>query len=153
MILQRTSVPALRCPFDGHRSIQPAVEAVIGPYGLAGAARSLTPKTLNLIGLAMMEVLHSVLEHCGDQPASVGACVELWIEPKLAVIAVAHAGPALPGWLLANWDRGEEPALDETPAGTGWGWLLVREALDSVGAVRSGRRCGGRRLLFLEKRL
>jgi hypothetical protein len=149
MILQRTSAPALRCPFDGPRSIAPAVEAVIGPRGLAGIARPLSPGTLDMLGLAAMEVLHTVLEHCGGQRAASGASVELWIEPRLAVLVVRHAGPALPGWLIANWDRGEEPALHDTPCDCGWGWLLVREALDGVGTARAG----GRHLLFLEKRL
>jgi hypothetical protein len=148
MILQRTSAPLLRCPFDGSRSIAPAVEAVIGPRGLGGIARRLTPRTLDLIGVATLEVLHTVIEHCGDQRAC-GASVELWIEPRLAVIVVGYAGAALPGWQIANWDRGEEPTLHDTPPGCGWGWLLVREALDGV----SAGRCGGRRLLFLEKRL
>ncbi len=147
MILQRISAPALRCLFDGPRSIAPAVEAVIGPRGLAGVACPLTPKTLDLVGLAVMEVLHTVLEHSGDQRAAGGASVELWIEPKLAVVVVDFIGPGLPDWLVANWDRGEEPALLDASAG--WGWLLVREALDGVSAVRLGNR----RLLFLEKRL
>jgi hypothetical protein len=146
-ILQQISAPALRCVFDSPRSIAPAVEAVLGPRGLAGRARSLTPKTLDMVGLATMEVLHTVLEHCGDQRAAGGASVELWVEPGLAVLVVGHAGPALPDWLIANWDRGEEPGVPD--ASTGWGWLLVREALDGV----SAGRCGDRRLLFLEKRL
>lgn len=146
MILQRTSAPALCCAFDSPRSIAPAVEAVIGPRGLAGIAGAPTPKTLDLVGLATMEILHSVLDHCGDQH---GATVELWIEPELAVVVVRHCGPALPDWLLVNWDRGEEPALLDTPVGSGWGWLLVREALDGVSASRSGNR----RMLLLEKRL
>jgi hypothetical protein len=147
MILQRIDAPALSCVFAGTRSIAPAVEAVIGPRGLAGLARSLTPRTLDMVGLASMEVLHTVLEMCGDQGAAGGASVELWIEPRLAVIVVGYAGPRLPDGLIANWDRGGEPAVLD--ASSGWGWLLVREAFDGVGAGR----CGDRRLLFLEKRL
>jgi hypothetical protein len=55
----------------------------------------------------------------------------------------------LPGWLIANWDRVDGPALNETPPGNHWGWLLVREALDGV----SDAEIQGQRLIFLEKRL
>ena len=150
MILQRISVPAMRCVVDGPRGIGPAVGAMIGPGGLAGV-RSLTPRTLDLLGLAAMEVLHTLLEHgcdrVGGRAGSGGISVELWLEPQLAVVAIGHAGPPLPDWLLANWDRSEEPALPD--ASSGWGWLLVREALDGVSAGGSDNR----RLLFLEKRL
>ena len=149
MILQHNAAPALRCVFDSPRGIAPAVESVLA--GLFGRARSLTPKTVDMIGLAATEVLHTVLEHCGRQRTAGGAPVELslelWVEPELAVLVIGHAGPALPEWLISNWDRGEEPALLDAPGG--WGWLLVREALDGV----STGRCGDRRLLFLEKRL
>ena len=147
MSLQHTAAPALRCGFHDAGGIAPAVEAVLGPRGLGGRARSLTPKTLELIGLATMEVLHSVLDHCVDQRAGRGVSLELWVEPRLAVLVVSHAGPAIPDWLIANWDRGEEPAVPDAPAG--WGWLLVREALDGVSASRRGHRP----LLLLEKRL
>ena len=150
MMLRQVWAPALGCRIDGPRGIAPAVDAVIGPRGLGGLdgiGQPLTPRTLDLVGLATLEVLHSVLERCGDRAA--GASVELWIEPQLAVLVVGYTGPALPDWLLANWDRNSEPALDDTPAGCGWGWLLVREALDGVGFSR----CGARRLLLLEKRL
>ncbi len=130
--LQRSSGPALRCVFHGPRGVEPAVAAVIGPRGLAGLARG------NDGGL---------LEHCPGQATSGGVSLELWVEPKLAVLVVCHAGPALPEWLIANWDRGEEPAVLDAPSG--WGWLLVREALDGVSAAASGDR----QLLLLEKRL
>ena len=162
MILQRISAPAMRCVVGGPRGIGPAVGAMIGPGGLAGI-RSLTPRTLDLLGLAAMEVLHTLVEdgcegggdrvggrvgdRIGDRVGSGGISVELWLEPRLAVIAIGHAGPPLPDWLLANWDRGEEPALPD--ASGGWGWLLVREALDGVSAGGTDNR----RLLFLEKRL
>ena len=145
-ILDRTSAPALRCVIDGPRAIAPAVEAVIGPRGMGGLARSLTPKTLDMIGLAAMEVLHTVLEHRGCQGPAGGVLVELWVQPALAVLVVDHAGPSLPGWLIANWDRGDEPAALDASS---WGWLMVREALDGVGTARRGDR----RLILLEKRL
>lgn len=146
MIPQRIATPALRCLVDGPRSIAPAVEAVIGARGLAGRAPSLTPKTLDMIGLAVMEALHTVLEHRGDQRRGRGVSVELWVEPTLAVMVVDHPGPALPDGLVANWDRGDEPAVLD---GLSWGWLLVREALDGVSTASRGDR----QLLFLEKRL
>lgn len=149
MILQRTLAPTVQCPVESHRSIVPAVEAMIGREGLAGAAKGITPGILDMVGLAVMEVLHTLLERCGEQRPGDGPTVELWIEPRLAVIAVSWTGPALPDWLLARWDRGDETAMFEAPPGSSWGWLLVREALDSVTTARRG----GRRLLLLEKRL
>ena len=149
MILLRGTAPVLSLGFEGAGSIAPAVEALIGPRGLAGIVRPATPRTLDLIGLAIMEVLHSVVEISGDQRGRAGTSVTLWTEPKLAVVAVRFAGLPLPEWLLANWDRGEEPAVAETPRGYGWGWLLVREALDAVSVTRAGNR----NILFLEKRL
>jgi hypothetical protein len=149
MILLRRSDPLLDLPFAGAGSIAPAVEALIGRRGLAGIASPPTPRMLDLVGLAAMEVLHTVVELAGDQRGAAGASVALWTEPALAVIVVRFAGPPLPEWLLANWDRGEEPAVVETPCGCGWGWLLVREALDAVSATRAGSR----NLLYLEKRL
>jgi hypothetical protein len=148
VILLRRSAPLLELPFAGARGIPSAVEALIGPRGLGAAIRPATPKTLDLVGLAMMEVLHSIVECSGERRGGPAGSVALWTEPELAVIVVRFAGPPLPGWLVANWDRGEEPTSPEAPRGCGgWGWLLVREALDGVSAVRSGNR----NLLFLER--
>lgn len=149
MILLHQSAPVLRLPFEGAHSIAPVVEALIGVRGLAGISRPPTPRTLDLVGLAAMEVLHTVLEFSGDQRGAADASVALWSEPALAIAVVRYAGPTLPDWLLTNWDRGAEPAVLDAPRGCGWGWLLVREALDGVSATRSGSR----NLLFLEKRL
>ena len=149
MMLLRRPRPVLSVPFVGTRSIAPAVEALIGPRGLGGIGRAPTPRTLELVGLAVMEVLHSIVELSGKGRGLANASVVLWAEPALAIIVVRFAGPALPERLLTNWDRGEEPMLPEAAEGEGWGWLLVREALDAVGAARAS----GRNLLFLEKRL
>jgi hypothetical protein len=146
LILLRRSAPLLDMPFEGAQGIPPAVEALIGPRGLAGAIRQATPRTLDLVGLAVMEVLHTIVEHLGERRGLSGS-VALWTEPRLAIIAVSWAGPALPDWMLANWDRGEEPASLEAPLGSGWGWLLVREAVDGVSAMRSGSR----NILYLER--
>ena len=98
------------------------------------------------MSLAVLEVLHSIVELSGKGRGLANASVVLWAEPALAIIVVRFAGPALPERLLTNWDRGEEPMLPEAAEGEGWGWLLVREALDAVGAARAN----GRNLLFLE---
>lgn len=147
MILLRRSAPLLQLPFEGAQGIPPAVEALIGPRGLARAIRQATPRTLDLVGLAVMEVLHTIVELTGERRGVPSGSIALWTEPRLAVIAVSWAGPPLPDRLLASWDRGEEPASAEAPLGGGWGWLLVREAVDGVGAMRSGNR----NMLFLER--
>ncbi len=148
MILLRRSAPLLQLPFEGAQGIPSAVETLIGPKGLAGAIRPATPRTLDLLGLAVMEVLHTIVEVSGDPGGRLSGSVALWTEPRLAMIVVRFAGRPLPDRLLADWDRGAEPASPEAPLGCdGWGWLLVREALDGVGAVRSGNR----NLLFLER--
>ncbi len=147
MILLRRSAPLLEVPFDGAHSIPDAVEALIGPRGLAGAIRQATPRTLDLVGLAVMEVLHTIVEHAAHRRGGSSGTAALWTEPRLAMIAVSFAGPPLPAALLSSWDRGQEPEGQGTSGDCGWGWLLVREALDGVSAVRTANR----NLLFLER--
>lgn len=143
-----TISPVLGAAFGDAREVHAVVEAITGPRGLSGLGQPPAPKALELIRLALAEVLNSVLDISGTQAPGEGA-VELWVEPTLVVIAVRFGGPALPDWMVANWDRGEPPAMLAPPGDSGWRWLLVREAMDSVSqaAARQGNR------LFLEKRL
>lgn len=103
---------------------------------------------LSAIGLALGEVLATVLDFCGPQHRLRGA-VGLWVEPTLAIVSVRFAGPPLPDWLLTNWDRGEPPAVIALPSAVGWGWLLVREAIEGVAQLRTRRG----NVLLLERRL
>ena len=50
---------------------------------------------------------------------------------------------------LMNWDRGQEPSVLAPSSDIGWGWLLVREALDSVSHTWNGSQ----QILFLERRI
>ena len=107
-----------------------------------------SPEAAELLGLALNEVLHSIVEFCGVQRGDFDAGVELWAHRKLVILSVHFQGRDLPEWLATNWDRGQEPAVLAPPQDLGWGWLLVREALDSVHHTRTDQR----QTLFLEKR-
>ena len=143
-----TISPVLDAALGDARDIAGAVRAVTGPRGLAGMARRPAPKALELMTMALTEVLQTILDFSGAQDPDCAA-VGLWVEPTLLVIAVRFAGPPLPDWLIANWDRGEPPAVLAPPGDSGWRWLVVREAFDSAGQQRARRG----NLLFLEKRL
>lgn len=149
-MLQQSTVPLARVPLSGAHGIPQAVREMTGPRGLARTPRPPAPKALEKVGVAVDEVLSTIVSCCGEQdPARAG--VELWVEPELAVIAVRFAGAPLPGWLLANWDRGEEPTVltPPTDSGWGWGWPAVREAVESVSLVP----VPDGQMLLLEKRL
>ena len=94
-------------------------------------------------------MLHSIHEFAGEQTEADDSRVELWVESTLLIITVGFRGMALPNWLLTNWDRCREPAVLTPPSECGWGWLLVREALDSV----SHSWVGSQQILFLERRI
>ncbi|MFK7944012.1 MAG: hypothetical protein AB8B85_14010, partial [Paracoccaceae bacterium] len=142
--------PALACGLKGGpRDISATIELVLGSDGIAGLSRLRTPETVELIGLALNEVLHSVHEFSGEQTEADESRVELWLEPTILIVTVCFRGKSLPDWLLANWDRCREPAVLTPPGECGWGWLLVREALDSVTHSWSGSQ----QILFLERRL
>jgi len=85
----------------------------------------------------------------GEQTEADASAVELWADATLVIVCVRFRGAPLPDWLLANWDRAHEPAVLAPGTDSGWGWLLVREALDAVSHAWRGRE----QLLFLEKRL
>ncbi|MEM1300401.1 MAG: hypothetical protein AAGH68_14100 [Pseudomonadota bacterium] len=142
--------PSLACSLrGGPRDISSTVETMLGPEGIAGRTSFSTPETVELLGLALNEVLHSVHEFSGEQTDADDSRVELWVEKTLLILTVSFRGMALPEWLLTNWDRCREPAVLTPPGECGWGWLLVREALDSV----SHSWVNGRQVLFLERRL
>ena len=106
------------------------------------------PEAVELLGLALNEVLHTVVEFAGVQQPGHHSGVELWVDKALVILSVQFQGRDLPEWLTISWDRRQEPAVLAPPHDLGWGWLLVREALDSV----QHTRVGNRQTLFLEKR-
>ena len=141
--------PVMARPLDGGNVAIPAiVEEILAHRGIWNDVQA-TPKLLELLGLALNEVLHTIVEFSGLQDAEKGAQVELWLEPSLVIVSIRFSGRDLPDWLLTNWDRGQEPAVLAPPHDLGWGWLLVREALDSVNYQRSATH----QILFLEKRV
>lgn len=133
----------------GPSSIPGIVDDVLGPLAWSCIPAPPTRETVEALGLALMEVLHSIVETAGGQSESDGSSVDLWIEPTLIIICVRFRGLPLPDWLVTNWNRAEEPAVLAPATECGWGWLLVREALD---AVSHDWHCG-EQLLFLEKRI
>lgn len=142
--------PVLSCRLVGGPSaISSIVDDVLSPQGLAGIPTGPTPEMLEILGLALNEVLHSITEISGRQTEGDAASVDLWVEKTLVIICVRFRGAPMPGWLLTNWDRAQEPATLAPSIECGWGWLLVREALDSVSHCWRGSE----QLLFLEKRI
>lgn len=141
--------PVLACRFEGGNAEIPAmVDELLSQRQAWCAARRSTPDTLELLGLALGEVLHTIVEFSGNQGRDANSGIELWIEESLVILSVHFSGRELPDWLLRNWDRAQEPAVLAPPQDIGWGWLLVREALDNVCASRVGNK----QILFLEKR-
>ncbi|MEM7056113.1 MAG: hypothetical protein AAF557_00865 [Pseudomonadota bacterium] len=150
MVEHTEIAPVLSCRFvGGAGDIPKLVEDLLGAGGLAGLPSLPTPETLEILGLALNEVLHSITEISGRQTVGDASSVELWVEETLVILCVRFRGAPLPDWLLQNWDRAQEPAVLAPSIDCGWGWLLVREALD---AVSHGWR-GSEQLLFLEKRV
>lgn len=142
--------PILACRLvGGARAIPGIVDDLLGAEGLSRSPAGATPETLEILGLALNEVLHSINEFAGEQSIADDASIELWIGDRLVVICAKFHGNPLPAWLLTNWDRGQEPAVLAPSSDAGWGWLLVREALDNVSL--SWR--GSQQLLFLDRRV
>lgn len=140
--------PVLDTSFADARDIARVVRTVTGPRGLAGLTPPLSARALELAGAALAEVLGAVTDLAGPQDVA-DAAVELWVEAGMAVTAIRFRGPPMPDWLVRNWDPGGPPAVLASQAACGWGWLVVREAVDSVCQMRSRRG----NLLFIEKRL
>ncbi|MEM1160933.1 MAG: hypothetical protein AAGJ28_08365 [Pseudomonadota bacterium] len=132
----------------GMQRIPRAVDDILGEHGIMAVRQGLTPESIEILGLALCEVLHSLHEMLeGTIPD--GASVELWIEPTMIILSVSYQGPPVPNWLLTNWDRTQQPAFLAPPGDIGWGWLLVREAFESVSEEHSGSQ----NIIFLERRL
>lgn len=139
----------MACRMEGGNAALPGiVEDVLSHRDIWSVAGQSTPEMLELLGLALNEVLHTIIEFSGTQQPDKHSGVELWVEQSLVILSIRFSGRALPEWLLRNWDRGQEPAVLAPPHDLGWGWLLVREALDSV----SHSHVGDTQILFLEKR-
>ncbi|MEM9140235.1 MAG: hypothetical protein AAGB15_10445, partial [Pseudomonadota bacterium] len=103
--------PVLSCRLIGGPAAIPSiVDDLLSTHGLAGLRSAPTPETLEILGLALNEVLHSITEIAGPQNEGDAATVELWIESTLVIICVRFRGTALPTWLVTNWDRAQEPA-------------------------------------------
>lgn len=144
------TAPILACRLmGGARAIPAIVEDLLGAHGLSSAPAGATPETLEILGLALNEVLHSINEFAGEQTLADEAAVELWVGETLVIITARFHGKALPDWLVTNWDRGQEPAILAPSTEAGWGWLLVREALDNV--CHAWR--GSEQILYLERRI
>lgn len=149
MQLAETS-PLVVCRLlGGARAIPSIVDDLIGFEAFSEEPGRNTPETLEILGLALNEVLHSINEFVGEQTLADDASVELWTGDTIIIFCVKFHGNPLPGWLIQNWDRSQEPAILAPSTDAGWGWLLVREALD--GASHLWR--GSQQLLFLEKRI
>lgn len=142
--------PVMACRLSGGvRSISGIIEDLLEAPGLRSAVSGISPEVLEILGLALNEVLFTVHEFSGEQADADASSVELFADSTLLVVCVKFRGQPLPGWLLSNWDRGQEPAKLAPPTEVGWGWLLVREALDSVAHTW----CDSQQILFLERRL
>ena len=147
---QTESAPVLSCRLlGGSREIPEIVDDLISSRGLSAVPGGATPEMLEILALALSEVLHSINEFAGQQTLADDASVELWVEESLVIICAKFHGQALPDWLLMNWDRGQEPSVLAPSSDIGWGWLLVREALDSVSHTWNGSQ----QILFLERRI
>lgn len=141
--------PMLECGLSGgSKSIGAVVETLVGPGGISGSGLICSPETLELLGLALIEVLHSINEFAGEQCETDASRVEIWVESTLCIFTVSFRGCPLPDWLLTNWDRARDPAVLVPPTESGWGWLLVREAMDSV----THTWADGQQVLFMERR-
>ena len=141
--------PVMACRFAGGNAGIPAVvDELLSQRQAWLSIRRSTPDALELLGLALNEVLHTIVEFSGSQDSKLNSGVELWVEETLVILCVHFSGRELPAWLLRNWDRAQEPAVLAPPEDIGWGWLLVREAMDSVTASQRDNR----HILFLEKR-
>lgn len=137
--------PLLDASFADARDIPGVVRAIAGPRGLGGAAGPAAANALDLIGADLAEALQSIVEQSGPQDPD-RAAVELCVEPTLMVLVVRFAGPPLPDWLISNRNRGDVPAVLAAPGASGWGWLTVREVMESASQQRARRG----NLLFLE---
>ena len=149
--MQHTEIaPVFFCRLtSGGMAIPEVVDDLINADVFSSRHLSVTPEVLEVFGLALNEILHTISEIAGEQTEADEASIELWVEKTLMIVCVKFRGAPLPNWLLANWNRAQEPAVLAPNTETGWGWLLVREALD---AVNHGWR-GSEQLLFLEKRI
>ena len=141
--------PAAQCWLAAGRS-DPAglLDLLFDPRLLNGNGRRISPELTETLRLALLEILHSVFTHSEPVGAEEEGEICLWLEPSLLICSIRFAGTPLPGWLLANWDRAREPGRLAGQEDGGWGWLLVRDAIDTV----SYERTGTQQLLFLEKR-
>ena len=141
--------PVMACRFEGGNAGIPAVvDELLSQRRAWSSVRRSSPDALERLGLALNEVLHTIVEFSGRQDGDTNSGVELWVEETLVILCVHFSGRGLPEWLLRNWDRAQEPAVLAPPEDIGWGWLLVREAMDSVTASQRDNR----HILFLEKR-
>lgn len=131
--------PALGCRIIGRAEDVPGVvEDVFSrlpPDFLAVIERT---SNADVLRLGFAEVLRSILIYAGPQSGADDAMVEVWIEPTLMIIGVRHSGRVVPAWLVQNWDRGREPARFATNEPIGAGWLMVRQAFDSVSVGQNG---------------
>ena len=132
----------------GNAAIPELVDDLLGQQSAWFRSECANPEALELLGLALNEVLHSIVEFSGVQYAEFNSGIKLWVEKSLVVLSIHFHGRELPEWLTTNWDRGQEPAILAPPQDLGWGWLLVREALDNVHHAASNDG----QILFLEKR-
>lgn len=141
--------PVMESRFEGGTAaITDLVEDVLGQRHAWFREEIGNPEAVELLGLALNEVLHTIVEFSGVQQPGCNAGVELWVDKALVILSVRFQGRDLPDWIPINWDRGQEPAVLAPPQDLGWGWLLVREALDSVHHIKSANS----QTLFLEKR-
>ena len=144
-----SSGPTLSRPLSGGRdAISHIVDDVLGGT-VIDQTFAPAPLSRELLTLAMKEILHTVTDVAGPQTDADASSVELWLDQHLLIITVRFRGARLPDWLLVNWDRGQEPAILAPRTEFGWGWLLVREALDAV----SLDWVDSEQILILEKRL
>lgn len=141
--------PAAECRLDATSGDPAALAALLlDPRLSERRPVTLSAEMTETVRLALTEILHSVLDHAGPGAADASAKITLWLDSTLLICSIRFAGAPLPGWLLANWDRSREPRHLSAPSGSGWGWLLVRDAIDCV----SYERLHDCQLLFLEKR-
>ena len=133
----------------GSRDPVAAVDLLLDRRLMGTGHDRLTPEMTETLRLALSEILAGIFQHAGPGAATADAQLNLWLQPDLLICTVRFYGHSLPNWLLANWDRAREPGQLAPSEDCGWGWLLVREAIDCV----SYDRIGGAQLLFLEKRL
>jgi serine/threonine-protein kinase RsbW len=141
-------IPLMRCTLSSaFAEVEDATDRLLDPCRSVIRDPERCRAVLEDLRMGLVEALNNCIEHAYDMAGGWPIVLGLWHLDGGLVLCVCDRGRPLPPALLDATAPSGQPAAPDTLPDGGWGWMMLRTAVDSI----SYRRTAGWNVLILEK--